>query len=130
VLGPKTRSLTRFAPSLRSFAHLNSNYGADILPSTLAKKAGFPNSLYLDATENRFIEEFNVANFVGIKRSDRAEGEGKGNGPGTGEGEDDRRPLGDFAGYTFVTPDSPSVLPSITVRFTGPSRTPILRTLP
>jgi hypothetical protein len=47
---------------------------------------GYPISLYLDTTHNRYIEEFNVSNFIGISAD----------------------------GKTFVTPSSDSVLPSIT----------------
>ncbi|CAJ1346501.1 unnamed protein product [Effrenium voratum] len=33
-----------------------------------AKKKGFPISLYLDAKERRYVEEFNTSNFVGITK--------------------------------------------------------------
>ena len=62
------------------------NYAADILPSTLSKKKGFPISLYLDAKTQSYVEEFSTSNFVGI----------------------------DNTNMKFVTPKSPSVLPSIT----------------
>jgi len=62
------------------------NYAADILPNTLSKKQGYPISLYLDAKTNSYVEEFSTSNFVGICH-------------GTN---------------TYVTPRSPSVLPSIT----------------
>merc|ERR1712032_880033 len=61
------------------------NYAADICPSAATKERGFPIGLYLDAKEHRFVEEFNTSNFVGITADNR-----------------------------FVTPDSTSVLPSIT----------------
>lgn len=62
------------------------SYGADIKPSIEARARGFPISLYLDSATQRYIEEFNVSNFIGIS-ADRS---------------------------TFVTPDSNTVLPSIT----------------
>jgi branched-subunit amino acid aminotransferase/4-amino-4-deoxychorismate lyase len=67
------------------------NYAADLLPNTQSKKAGFPIGLYLDAATQTKIEEFSTSNFVGIRY-------------GRGDGEKD----------TYVTPSSPSVLPSIT----------------
>ena len=60
------------------------NYAADLLPLDTAKKNGFTTTLYTDAVQHKYIEEFSVSNFVGIKA-------GK-----------------------FVTPSSASVLPSIT----------------
>ena len=62
------------------------NYAADLLPNTESKQQGFPISLYLDAATRSVVEEFSTSNFVGIKRDTN----------------------------TFVTPASPSVLPSIT----------------
>lgn len=61
------------------------NYAADLLPNMLGKKKGFPIGLYLDAKTNSFVEEFSTSNFVGV--------DAKG---------------------AFVTPNSPTVLPSIT----------------
>lgn len=60
------------------------NYAADLMPSILGKKAGYPINLYLDASNRRTVEEFGTSNFIGIK------------------------------GNTYITPDSGSVLPSIT----------------
>lgn len=60
------------------------NYAADLMPSILGKKAGYPINLYLDAANRRTVEEFGTSNFIGIK------------------------------GNSYVTPDSGSVLPSIT----------------
>lgn len=42
------------------------NYAADLAPVHSAHKAGFGTTLYLDAKERRYLEEFSVANFVGI----------------------------------------------------------------
>jgi len=61
------------------------NYAADVLPSAEGKAAGFPIGLYLDAKEHKYIEEFNTSNFIAITK------DGK-----------------------YVTPDSQSVLPSVT----------------
>ena len=49
-----------------------------------ARAEGYPTVLYLDPKEKRYIEEFSVSNFIGIK--------------------DD----------TYVTPDSPTILRSAT----------------
>ena len=68
------------------------NYASDVFPSQWAKSAGYENVLYLDAADRKWIEEFSVANFVGITR-----------------GRD-----GGAAGGTYTTPDSCSILPSIT----------------
>lgn len=62
------------------------NYAADLLPNQTSKKRGFPIGLYLDAATQTKIEEFNTSNFVGIDNDTQ----------------------------TYVTPKSPSVLPSIT----------------
>jgi branched-chain amino acid aminotransferase len=62
------------------------NYAADLLPNQKSKKMGFPIGLYLDAKTQTLIEEFSTSNFVGI----------------------------DNAHKKYVTPQSPSVLPSIT----------------
>jgi branched-chain amino acid aminotransferase len=62
------------------------NYAADLLPNMLSKKKGFPIGLYLDAQTQSTIEEFSTSNFVGIDNTNKK----------------------------YVTPKSPSVLPSIT----------------
>lgn len=62
------------------------NYAADLLPNMLSKKKGFPISLYLDARTQSTIEEFSTSNFVGIDNKQKK----------------------------YVTPNSGSVLPSIT----------------
>ena len=62
------------------------NYAADMLPNMLSKKKGFPIGLYLDAKTHTLVEEFSTSNFVGIDRKNKK----------------------------YVTPVSPSVLPSIT----------------
>lgn len=62
------------------------NYAADLLPNMQGKKKGFPISLYLDAATQSLVEEFSTSNFVGI----------------------------DNDAKKYITPISPSVLPSIT----------------
>ena len=62
------------------------NYAADLLPNMLSKQQGFPIGLYLDAKTHANIEEFSTSNFVGIDNDTN----------------------------TYITPKSPSVLPSIT----------------
>jgi len=68
------------------------NYAADMRPNMESKDAGYPISLYLDASTRTMVEEFSTSNFVGIV-----------NGPD-----------GKCSGGKFVTPGSSSVLPSIT----------------
>ena len=60
------------------------NYAASLLSGEKAHELGYSNVMYLDAAEHKYIEECGAANFFGIK-------EGK-----------------------YITPKSPSVLPSIT----------------
>lgn len=67
------------------------NYAADLLPNMQSKKAGYPIGLYLDAATQSTVEEFSTSNFVGIKYS-----------------KSDDEP------NVYVTPNSNSVLPSIT----------------
>jgi len=67
------------------------NYAADLLPATAAKAAGFPLNLYLDAATHTAVEEFGAANFVAVRR-------------GRSVAEPD----------AYVTPESPSILRSIT----------------
>lgn len=62
------------------------NYAADLLPNMKSKERGYPIGLYLDAATQTEIEEFSTSNFVGINNKEKK----------------------------FVTPRSPSVLPSIT----------------
>ena len=60
------------------------NYAASLKPSKIAKEKGFPITLYLDSSENKFIDEFTTSNFIAIKDN------------------------------IYITPDSPSILTSIT----------------
>lgn len=78
------RTFDRAAPRGTGHTKVGGNYAASIGSGSRAHEAGFANVLYLDAKEKKYIDEFGAANFFGIK-------EGK-----------------------YVTPDSKSVLPSIT----------------
>jgi len=75
----------RAAPRGTGAVKAGGNYAADLLPLKKAKGEGFGTTLYLDSVEHKYIEEFSVSNFVGI--------DSKGN---------------------YVTPQTPSILPSIT----------------
>ncbi|TFJ80689.1 hypothetical protein NSK_007866 [Nannochloropsis salina CCMP1776] len=75
----------RAAPRGVGHVKVAGNYAADLLPNLLGKKKGYPIGLYLDAKTNSFVEEFSTSNFVAIDSSG-----------------------------AFVTPRSPTVLPSIT----------------
>jgi branched-chain amino acid aminotransferase len=61
------------------------NYAAGLLGDRESKKKGYPISLYLDAATHTCVDEFGTSNFIGITRDKK-----------------------------FVTPDSPSILPSVT----------------
>ena len=74
----------RAAPRGVGHVKVAGNYAADLLPNQLSKKQGFPIALYLDAKTNSLLEEFSTSNFAGIR------------------------------GNTYITPNSGSVLPSIT----------------
>lgn len=60
------------------------NYAADIVPSSDASEQGYTIVLYLDAATRTYVEEFSTSNFVAIQ------------------------------GNKYVTPDSPSILRSVT----------------
>lgn len=74
----------RAAPRGTGHAKVGGNYAASIKAGADAHHKGFSNELYLDAAEQKYIDEFGAANFFGIKNG------------------------------TYVTPDSHSVLGSIT----------------
>ncbi len=75
----------RAAPNGVGAAKAGGNYAAGMRATVKAKSAGFGEALYLDSREHKFIDELGAANFFGITR-DKA----------------------------YVTPKSPSILPSIT----------------
>lgn len=74
----------RAAPKGVGHVKVAGNYAADLMPNMIGKKAGYPINLYLDAGNERTVEEFGTSNFIALK------------------------------GNRYVTPNSKSVLPSIT----------------
>ena len=78
------REQDRAAPRGTGDVKVGGNYAASIYSSQHAHGLGYSNVLYLDAATHTHVEEFGAANFFGIK-------DGK-----------------------YVTPKSPSILPSIT----------------
>jgi branched-chain amino acid aminotransferase len=79
-----TREHDRAAPLGTGHLKVGGNYAASMTSVAKAHEAGFATTMYLDAREKKYIDECGPANFFGIK------------------------------GNTFVTPDSHSILPSIT----------------
>ncbi len=75
----------RAAPHGTGAVKVGGNYASSLLPHGLAAKRGFADCIYLDPATHTKIEEVGAANFFGITGSNR-----------------------------FVTPQSPSILPSIT----------------
>jgi branched-chain amino acid aminotransferase len=74
----------RAAPHGTGHVKAGGNYAASFHPGAEAKEAGFVDAIYLDPAEHKFIEEVGAANFLAFK------------------------------GDTLLTPDSPSILRSIT----------------
>jgi branched-chain amino acid aminotransferase len=74
----------RAAPLGVGHVKVGGNYAASLFAHEKAKHEGYPVELYLDAKEHKYIEEFATSNFIGIKEN------------------------------CYVTPDSPSILPSVT----------------
>ena len=75
----------RAAPQGMGDVKVGGNYAASLFAHEKAKKEGWPVELYLDAKSHTYIEEFATSNFLGITKDG-----------------------------TYVTPDSHSVLPSVT----------------
>lgn len=75
----------RAAPAGTGAAKVGGNYAASLYPGKLAKERNFADCIYLDPKTHTKIEEVGSANFFGITKDNK-----------------------------FVTPDSPSILPSIT----------------
>jgi branched-chain amino acid aminotransferase len=75
----------RAAPVGTGAAKVGGNYAASLLPHERAAKRGFADCIYLDPATHTKIEEVGAANFFGITKDNK-----------------------------FVTPKSPSILPSIT----------------
>ncbi|MBN2786645.1 MAG: branched-chain amino acid aminotransferase [Pontiellaceae bacterium] len=75
----------RAAPLGVGHVKVAGNYAASLYAHEQAKHEGYPVELYLDARTHTYVEEFATSNFIGITKDGR-----------------------------YVTPDSPSVLPSVT----------------
>ena len=75
----------RAAPHGMGDVKVGGNYAASLFAHEKAKHDGWPVELYLDALTHKYVEEFATSNFLGIKEDG-----------------------------TYVTPDSTSVLPSVT----------------
>ncbi len=75
----------RAAPNGTGAAKVGGNYAASLMPGKNAQERQFADCIYLDPATHKKIEEVGAANFFGITKDDR-----------------------------FVTPYSPSILPSIT----------------
>jgi branched-chain amino acid aminotransferase len=80
-----TTDYDRAAPNGTGAAKVGGNYAASFYPKKLAREAGFVECIYLDPITHTKIEEVGAANFFGITQDNK-----------------------------FVTPISPSILPSIT----------------
>lgn len=74
----------RAAPKGSGKFKVAGNYAASFAPSAIAKAKGYPITLFLDSKTHEFIDEFGTSNFLGIKNG------------------------------TYVTPESESILPSVT----------------
>ena len=79
-----TRDYDRAAPLGTGHLKVGGNYAASMTSVAKAHDAGYATALYLDAKEKKYIDECGPANFFGIRNN------------------------------TYVTPDSHSILPSIT----------------
>jgi branched-chain amino acid aminotransferase len=75
----------RAAPHGTGAAKVGGNYAASLHPHEIAVKKGFADCIYLDPATHTKIEEVGAANFFGITKDNK-----------------------------FITPKSPSILPSIT----------------
>lgn len=75
----------RAAPRGTGHIKMGGNYAASLKPASIAKKMGFPIVLYLDPKTKSLVDEFGTSNFIGITKDGH-----------------------------YVTPDSKTVLPSIT----------------
>ncbi len=78
------RQYDRSAPLGTGKYKVGGNYAASLVAGKHAQELGYSNIFYLDAREKKFIDECGAANFFGIKNN------------------------------TYVTPESNSILPSIT----------------
>lgn len=78
------RDFDRAAPLGTGALKVGGNYAASLNSMEVAHELGFATTLYLDAKEKKYVDEAGPANFFGIKNN------------------------------TYFTPDSQSILPSIT----------------
>lgn len=78
------RDLDRAAPLGTGHIKVGGNYAASLMAIEKAHQAGYANVVFLDAKEKKYVDECGPANFFGIKDN------------------------------TYITPESPSILPSIT----------------
>ncbi len=78
------REYDRAAPLGTGTYKIGGNYAASLVPGDKAHQMGYSAALYLDAREKKYIDECGPANFFGIKNN------------------------------TYITPESSSILPSIT----------------
>jgi branched-chain amino acid aminotransferase len=78
------RDFDRAAPLGTGHIKVGGNYAASLFPANRAKEEGCSTVLFLDAKEKKYIDEAGPANFFGIK------------------------------GNTYITPESHTILPSIT----------------
>ena len=78
------RNYDRAAPNGTGHIKIGGNYAASLKAGKIAKEKGYSAVLYLDSKDKKYIDECGPANFFGIKNG------------------------------VYVTPDSKSVLPSIT----------------
>ena len=78
------RDCDRAAPLGTGAIKVGGNYAASLRAIKNAHSEGYANVLFLDAKEKKYIDECGPANFFGIRD------------------------------HTYITPDSPSILPSIT----------------
>lgn len=78
------RDYDRCAPLGTGHIKVGGNYAASLKPAARAKEEGFASVIFLEAKEKKYIDEAGPANFFGIK------------------------------GNKYITPDSHTILPSIT----------------
>lgn len=78
------RDYDRAAPNGSGAYKVGGNYACSLRSLNLAHELGYKAVLYLDPATRKYIDEFNSSNFFGIK------------------------------GNKYITPESPSILPSIT----------------
>ena len=81
-----TAKYDRAAPYGTGAAKVGGNYAGSMLPHKLANEEGYSDCIYLDPATHTKIEEAGAANFFGITKDNK-----------------------------FITPDSPSILPTLNI---------------